>query len=135
MFWPLFYHCPFFSFFFFCSSVRSFLSVFADPAPVSVTTTKYNVKNKNLLLLPFNWLTYYSLPDFAWENVYIGSSGLCVINSFVCFCGESDQGTCIKNNNIEIANLLTVGLICLCRSFRGISIKLRMFHNQFKNSM
>ncbi len=39
----------------------------------------------------------------------------------------------IKNKKlIEIAILLAVGLVCLCRSYRDIGIKLRLFHNQLK---
>lgn len=33
---------------------------------------------------------------------------------------------------IEIASLLTDGLICLCRSTRGISLKLRLFYSQLE---
>lgn len=36
------------------------------------------------------------------------------------------------NTFIEIASHLTDGLIFLYRSYRGVSIKLRMFHNQLK---
>ncbi len=72
---------------FLCSLVNSFLFLFSDPAPLSARTTKYNVKNKNLLPLPFNWLTYHSLPNC--KNVNIGSA----INCFVWFRRESDLET------------------------------------------
>lgn len=48
---------------------------------------------------------------------------------------ESDLVTAIKNNYfnyVEIANLVTDGLIFLCRSYKGISRKLRLFHKQLK---
>ncbi len=51
------------------------------------------------------------------------------------FAEQSDLVADIKSNYqklIEIANLLAVGLVCLCRSYRGIIIKLRLFHNQLK---
>ena len=40
--------------------------------------------------------------------------------------------TDIKNDSIEIANLRTSGCIRLSWSDGGISIKMRLFHNQFK---
>lgn len=36
------------------------------------------------------------------------------------------------NIHTEIASLLADGLVCLCNSLRGISIKLKLSHNQFK---
>lgn len=38
----------------------------------------------------------------------------------------------MKNYNIKVAILLTDGLVCLCRSYRDISLKLRLLHNQLK---
>ena len=38
----------------------------------------------------------------------------------------------IKNNYTESTILLGGGLTCLCSSYRGISIKLSLFHNQLQ---
>lgn len=38
--------------------------------------------------------------------------------------------TGIKVKYVEVANLLTDSLVYLCRSCRGITIKLRLFHSQ-----
>lgn len=92
---------------------------------------KYNPLKKTLLLLPFNWLTY-SHCETSPGKLNVGSSGLRVLNRFIWFCGESDLGTDIENNSIEIANRLAKGLIWLCRSYRGIDNKLRPFYNQLK---
>lgn len=51
------------------------------------------------------------------------------------YYSESDLVTGIKNNKnnyTEIANPLTDDLVCLCGSYRDISITLGLFHNQLK---
>jgi len=67
-----------------------------------------------------------------WLMHNIGSFSLRAVNYLVWFHEESDLKTGIKNNCLEIATLLADGLVCLCRSYRGISIKLSLFHNRLK---
>lgn len=87
----------------FCSSVISFLFLFADPVPISALTTKHRVKknknsqHKNLLLLANLWFTVK----------------LCL------------QTKCLQW-------LFWTGLVCLCRSYRGISIKWGPFNSLLK---
>ncbi len=69
----------------------------------------------------------------GWNNLNSARVNPSAVSSDVA--EKSDPVAGIKNNYyklIEITSLLTVGLVCLCRPYRGISIKLRLFHNQLK---
>ena len=45
---------------------------------------------------------------------------------------DTDPVADSKNTYIEISSLLADALVCLCRSYRGIGNKLRLFHNKLK---
>lgn len=70
-------------------------------------------KSRSLFVLR-SILFFFLFADLAWENVNLGSTGLRFINGFVWLRGELDPGTGVKNNDVEKANLLADGLICLC---------------------
>ena len=61
--------------------------------------------------------------------------------SFNCDLSDTDESepdlvTGVENNCnkcLEMASFLVDGVICLWRSYQGINIKLRMFHNQLKD--
>ena len=80
-------------------------------------TTKYNINNW------FSWIKispcFFLNCNFAWEKVNKGSFHLTSRRIWPA----------TKNNYIETPDHLADGLIC---SYRGISIKLRLFQNQLK---
>ena len=65
-------------------------------------------------------------------KLHESSSALHHQTSELVWLGDGHEG--YYNNRAEPARLLTRGLVCLCRSRGGISIKLRLFHNQLRTS-